>query len=217
MAGYVYFTDGQGAWRVDTETCEEEQLASFATEAMREKGMVAAAMGTTALSYDDQWWAVPVKMGAVTRLVVIDTCSGASEVIVERDSIGHPEFHPKRQFAVALRRAVLRADVGGKSGRKRPSAGVRARGGTSGIVHETWHPRKRELLTTRWPHGVIGVDVDTGAVRSVCSFNAWHPMVSRDGARMVADTTFPDSGLQVFESQRRGRRAATALPVAVEQ
>ena len=26
---YVYFTDGQGAWRVDTETCEEEQLASL--------------------------------------------------------------------------------------------------------------------------------------------------------------------------------------------
>ena len=35
----------------------------LSTEAMREKGMVAAAMGTTALSYDDQWWAVPVKMG----------------------------------------------------------------------------------------------------------------------------------------------------------
>ena len=79
---------------MDTETCQEEQLASFATEAMREKGMVAAAMGTTALSYDDKWWAVPVKMGDVARLVVIDTCSGASEVIVERDSIGHPEFHP---------------------------------------------------------------------------------------------------------------------------
>ena len=51
----VYFTDGQGL-AVETETCREEQLASFATEAMREKGMVAAAMGTTALSYDDAWW-----------------------------------------------------------------------------------------------------------------------------------------------------------------
>ena len=94
MAAMVYFTDGQGAWRVDTETCEKEQLASFATVAMREEGMVAAAMGTTALSYDDAWWAVPVKMGVVARLVVIDTRSGASEAIVERDSIGHPEFHP---------------------------------------------------------------------------------------------------------------------------
>ena len=34
---YVYFADGQGAWRVDTETCQEEQLASFATVAMRER------------------------------------------------------------------------------------------------------------------------------------------------------------------------------------
>ena len=195
---YVYFTDGQGAWRVDTETCEEEQLASFATVAMREEGMVAAAMGTTALSYDDAWWAVPVKMGVVARLVVIDTRSGASEAIVERDSIGHPEFHPNDSSLLRYAGPYYeRMWVVHRDGSDHRLAYRRE--GNEWIVHETWHPHKRELLTTRWPHGVIGVDVDSGAVRPVCSFNAWHPMVSRDGARMVADTTFPDSGLQVFD------------------
>jgi hypothetical protein len=27
------------------------------------------------------------------------------------------------------------------------------RQGNEWIVHETWNPRGRELLTTRWPHG----------------------------------------------------------------
>ncbi|MDP6699806.1 MAG: oligogalacturonate lyase family protein, partial [Candidatus Latescibacteria bacterium] len=91
---HVYFTDGSGAWRVETETCREEQLVSFDTDDLREKGIIGAAMGTTALSYDDSWWAVPVKTGDLSRFVVIDTASGDTAVIVERDSIGHPEFHP---------------------------------------------------------------------------------------------------------------------------
>jgi oligogalacturonide lyase len=195
---YVYFTDSSGAWRVETETCKEEQLVSFDTEAMRLKGMVGAAMGTTALSYDDEWWAVPVKVGDVARFVVIDTGTGAHEVIVERDSIGHPEFHPADpgllRYAGPYYERMWVVNRDGSDNRL-----VYAREGNEWIVHETWNPGRRELLTTRWPHGVIGVDIDTGAKRQLCSFNAWHPMVSRDGARMVADTTFPDSGLQIFD------------------
>lgn len=195
---YVYFTDSSGAWRVATETCRKEQLASFATAKMREQGMVGAAMGTTALSYDDKWWAVPVKVGEVSRLVVIDTDSLESEVIVEAPSVGHPEFHPAD--ANLLRYAgpyYERMWVVNRDGSDNRLAYCRE--GNEWIVHETWNPHHRELLTTRWPHGVIGVDIDTGNTRQLCSFNAWHPMVSRDGARMVADTTFPDRGLQVFD------------------
>jgi len=67
------------------------------------------------------------------------------------------------------------------------------------IVHETWRPGQRELLTSNWPHGLIGVDIDTGAVRPVCGFNAWHAAVNRAGDLMCTDTTFPDRGLQVFD------------------
>ena len=187
---YVYFTDGGGAWRVETETCREEQLASFAGEG--------AAQGTTALSYDDRWWAVPVKADGIARLVVIDTASGDCEAIVERDAVGHPQFHPAD--ASLLRYAgpyYERMWVVNRDGSGNRLAYERE--GSEWIVHETWHPGRRELLTARWPHGVIGIDIDGGHKRQGCTFNAWHPMVSRDGAIMVADTNFPDTGLQIFD------------------
>jgi oligogalacturonide lyase len=67
------------------------------------------------------------------------------------------------------------------------------------IVHEIWMPTGRELLAVNWPHGMIGVDIDTGAVRRVTSFNAWHAMINRTGTLMVADTNYPDIGLQLFD------------------
>jgi oligogalacturonide lyase len=41
--------------------------------------------------------------------------------------------------------------------------------------------------------------VDTGVERRVTSFNAWHAICNRQGTLMVADTNFPDIGLQVFD------------------
>ena len=55
---------------------DEEQLADFGAVEMREKGMIGAAMGTTALSASGRYWAVPVKAGPVTRFVMIDTADG---------------------------------------------------------------------------------------------------------------------------------------------
>ena len=91
---YVYFTAGTSAWRIDLDTFEEEQLADFGAVEMREKGMVGAAMGTTALSKSGRWWAVPVKSGPVTSFVLIDTEQKTSHVFLERDTIGHPQFCP---------------------------------------------------------------------------------------------------------------------------
>jgi oligogalacturonide lyase len=67
------------------------------------------------------------------------------------------------------------------------------------IVHETWRPGSREIITANWPRGCVGLHVDTGAVRPVCSFNAWHPAINRQGTLMCADTTYPDLGLQLFD------------------
>ena len=78
---HVFFVAGTGAWRLDLETLAEERLADFGDAEMRERGMVGAAMGTTTVSRDDRWWAVPVKVGKVSRVVVIDSASGASRVI----------------------------------------------------------------------------------------------------------------------------------------
>src|SRR3569623_820204 len=56
---YVYFTAGTSGWRIDLDSFEEEQLADFGAGEMREKGMVGAAMGPTALTASGRWWACP--------------------------------------------------------------------------------------------------------------------------------------------------------------
>jgi len=143
---FVYFTAGCGAWRVATGAgFGEECLADFGDVPMIPPGMVGDAMGTTSLSTDGRWWAVPVRhgpgQGDVARLHVIDTVTGAVTVACEHDSIGN------------------------------------------------------EIVTVIWPHGMIGIDVDSGAVRRVTDFPAWHPCVGRDGRSCVTDTKNPDRGL----------------------
>lgn len=196
---FVYFTAGSGAWRVDTASFKEDRLVEFGSANIHEKGMVGAAMGTTTLSRDDRWWAVPVKLGDTARFFLIDTQSGKSDVFLERDTIGHPQFHPDDsswlRYAGPYHSRIWTIRRDGSDNRlayKRDAAKK------EWIVHETWRPGTMEILTVNWPHGVIGIDVQTGIVRNVCRFNAWHPMINRRGDLMVTDTRDPDNGLQLF-------------------
>ena len=196
---YVYFTDGSGAWRADTESLQEELLVDFGDVTMREDGMVGAAMGTTGLSYCDKWWAVPVRVGDRSQLFVINTSTGEYEIICEHESIGHPEFH--HEDATLLRFAgpyYERMWIISRDGTGKRLVYERDEESKQWIVHETWLPGTRKMVVTDWPHGVIAVNIDTGAVRKVTSFGAWHSMVNRTGTLMVADTNFPDIGLQLF-------------------
>lgn len=197
---FVYFTAGSGAWRVDTSSLKEEQLADFGSEDIREKGMVGAAMGTTTLSRDDRWWAVPVKRGPRAQCHLIDTDNGLSEVILEAPTIGHPQFHP--DDPTWLRYAGPYQDriwVIRRDGSENRLVYERDASQKEWIVHETWRPSSMEILSTHWPHGVIGIDVPSGRVRQVCAFNAWHPMIDYSGRFMITDTKNPDLGLQLFE------------------
>lgn len=197
---HVYFVAWTKACRVGTENFNVEVLADFGAVRMREQGMVGAAMGTTTLSRDDRWWAVPVKAGDRSQFHLIDVKTGTYSVILERDTIGHPQFHPDDPTLIRYagpyhsRIWVVRADgTGNRLVYERDAAKK------EWIVHETWLPGTNEILTTNWPHGMFAVDALTGAMRPVCSFNAWHPMVNRTGTLAVADTNFPDSGLQLFD------------------
>lgn len=196
---FVYFTDHRGGWRVNVESFKTEQLIDFGRMASRVPGMVGAAMGTTSLSRDDRFWAVPVNLGQVTQLLVIDTVTGQYHSIHEAQEIGHPQFHPddptwlRYAGPYTHRIHVLRRD--GSGHRLAYTRDVRAK---QWIVHETWRPGTMEILTADWPHGVLSIDVMSGRVRQVCSFNAWHPMVDRSGSWMVTDTNFPDTGLKLF-------------------
>lgn len=202
---FVYFTAGAGAWRVGTEGLHEEQLCAFASAEIKAAGMVAAGMGTTSLSRDDRWWAVPVRQGPVFHFHILDTTTGDDRIILERDTICHPQFHPDDSRLLRYggpwqdRLWVIQRDGTGNR-----LVYERDRSRKEWIVHETWRPGSREILTVSWRRGMLGIDIDTGNARPVCTFNAWHPMIDRSGTRMVADTRNPDIGLQLF-NPRDGR------------
>lgn len=203
---HVFFVAGTGAWRLDLETLKEECLADFGAVEMRDKGMVGAAMGTTALSWDDQWWAVPVKVGRVSRFMLIDTKRGGMSVILERDTIGHPQFHPNDSnllfYAGPLVNRVWVIHRDG-SGHRNP---FRREHDQKWITHETWIPGRRELAFVDWPNGVRAVNVDTGDLRALTSFPAWHGISDYAGTRYVCDTNFPDIGVQLFDWPTGERR-----------
>jgi oligogalacturonide lyase len=196
--GYVYFVAGSGAWRIDLETLEEEQLADFGDAEMREKGMVGAAMGTTALSANGRWWAVPVKTGAVSRFVLIDTVAKASRVFFERDTIGHPQFCPDDDdlilYAGPLTDRVWITDRSGANNRRLYQREDRLQW----VTHEVWIPGARGIAFVDWPRGMRIVSVDDGAVRWLTRFPAWHAAPDRSGRYFVCDTNFPDVGLHVI-------------------
>ena len=194
----VFFTAGAKGWRLDMATLAEHELADFAADRMLAEGMVAAAMGTTALSADDRWWAVSYKDGAESALAIVDTEAGGHQVILRRDSIAHMQFCPDDTnllfYAGPLTNRVWLIHRDGSKNRR-----LYERAAGEWITHESWIPRTRELAFVDWPKGVRCVHVDTGVERRVTSFNAWHAICNRQGTLMVADTNFPDIGLQVFD------------------
>ncbi len=197
---YVYFAAGKAGFRVHTETQREEQLVDLGDLGeihLREAGMVADAMGTTALSFDDRFWALRFGMGGCANLAVIDTASGQCEVILQRDTIAHLMFCPDDNnllyYAGPLKDRVWVINRDGSGNRR-----LYQREPGEWITHEVWLPDRRELAFVDWPRGIRAINVDSGAERRVASFNAWHAICNRDGSMMVADTNFPDIGIQLF-------------------
>ncbi|MBI3434860.1 MAG: PD40 domain-containing protein [Proteobacteria bacterium] len=195
---FVYFTAGTGAWRVDLGSLAEEQLADFGDAEMRERGMVGAAMGTTALSASGDWWAVPVRVGTLTRFILIDTRRKSSTIILERDTLGHPQFCPDDEdlilYAGPLTDRVWVTDRSGARNRR-----LYARTDKwQWVTHEVWMPGARAIAFVDWPHGMRRVDVDDGSVRVLTQFPAWHAAPDSAGTRLVCDTNFPDRGLHIL-------------------
>lgn len=196
----VFFTAGTSGWRLDLATLEERELVNFSATKMRDSGMVAAAMGTTALSHDDKWWAVRFSVGDESALAIVNTETGEHEVILRRDSIAHLQFCPDDSnllyYAGPLTDRVWVILRDGTGNRRLYARHVER---NEWITHETWIPGTRELAFVDWNRGVRCVNVDTEEVRQITSFNAWHAICNTDGTLMVADTNFPDIGIQVFD------------------
>jgi oligogalacturonide lyase len=154
-----------------------------------------------------------VKVGPVSRLVIIDTQTGLHDIILERDSIGHPEFHPDDASLLHYGGPYYnRVWVIYRDGTGHREALPRI--GTQWLVHEAWMPGTRELSVINWPHGMLAVDIDTGRTRPLCAFNAWHAISNRQGTQFVADTTYPDIGLQFFATTGDGEPRTLCYPEA---
>ncbi len=197
---YVYFTAGRGAYRVHTERQREERLVDLGDlgeTLLREAGMVADAMGTTALSFDDRYWALRFSMGGCANLAVIDTESGDCDVILQRDTIAHLMFCPDDNnllyYAGPLKDRVWVIKRDGSGNRR-----LYQRQPGEWITHEVWLPGRRELAFVDWNKGIRCIHVDSGIERRLTSFNAWHAICNPQGTIMVADTNFPDIGIQLF-------------------
>lgn len=195
---FAVFVAGTRAIRMDLETLKEETLADFGNVEMREKGMVGAAMGTTTLSRDDRWWAVPVKTGAVSRFIVFDLQTEKSSVVLERDSIGHPQFCPDDAnllfYAGPLTDRLWLVNRDGSGNRRLWQREHKLQW----ITHESWLRGRRELAFVDWPNGMRAISVDTGELRWITRFPAWHAHPDETGSWFVCDTNFPDRGIHRF-------------------
>lgn len=195
---FAYYTAGTAGFRLDLESFAETELVSFGAVEMRERGMVGAAMGTTALSASGRYWAIPVKAGAVSRFVLVDLDAGSHRVFLERDTIGHPQFCPDDDdlilYAGPMTDRVWLTDRSGAANRRAYARSHRMQW----ITHETWLPGTREVAFVDWPRGMGAVQADTGAVRRLTDFPAWHAVSDAAGTRIVCDTTFPDRGLHLI-------------------
>ena len=175
-------------------------MVNFAATQRGEEGAVSAVAGTTGLSYDDRWWAVSFNVGGSSALAIISTETGEHETILRRDSVGHLQFCPDDSnllfYAGPLTDRVWVIRREGSGNRRLYARNVER---NEWITHESWIPGTRELAFVDWPHGIRCIQVDTGIERRVTSCNAWHAICNRQGTLMVADTNFPDIGLQLFD------------------
>lgn len=197
---YVYYIDGDSLSRASTETGRVDVLGHFGTHVVKKKGFTAEALGTTALSRDDKWWAVPIKGTDGYEMLIINTETGSIDSILKQELIFHPQFHPSDsswlRYAGPYNKRIWTVRRDGSENKLMYQRDVTIK---EWIVHETWSSDGCEILSTRWPYGVIGIDVATGNVRRLCNFNAWHPMTNITGTMMVTDTTCPDRGIYIFD------------------
>lgn len=209
---YVYFTAGSTARRVDTTTCETDVLVDFADAETGE--VVIDVTGATGLSPSGHLWAVSFSVDEVSRLAIIDTRTGEWDVILERETIAQPQFCPDDPEALFYAGPLTdRVWMINRDGTNNLRLYERAPG--EWITHETWIPGRREVAFVDWPNGVRAVQIDTGDERRITDFNAWHTACSPDGTTMVADTNFPDIGLQLFDPRdASAERTTLCYPAA---
>lgn len=203
---WVYFTTAAAqVWRLEVATLREELVVAFPEYA----GEVHAV--TCSLSGDGRHLAVTLRGARCDRIAIAGTDTGRWAVILERDAVWHTQFCPDDADRLLYagpptsRLWTIRRD----GAANRP---LYAQQPHEWITHETWLGRD-EVICVRWPEALLAIAVDTGQVRTLARFNAWHPSANRAGTLVVCDTNHPDIGLQVVDA-RSGQRRPLCYPGA---
>lgn len=210
---YIYYlADGQ-AIRTECATGESEVLLRE-EEAAALCGVVGKAyfpLGlTTALSRNDRYWAIHVVVGDIWYVLIYDSRDRIWRNEYHAGIVSHMQFCPDDDSylfcAGPLKDRVWVLDR--RSG-KAHRVYTRNAEKKQWITHESWIPGTKELSLVDWPHGVLAVHCETGEVRRIADFNAWHAICNDQGTMMAADTNFPDVGIRLFDPRNTSCRYET--------
>ena len=199
----VYFVAGTGAWRVDLETLARSSVSPTSAAPKCARGAWSAPR-----------WAPP----RCRRAIAGGRCrsrSGPGDALRAdrhraKTALGVSRARHHRPSAVLSRRRgpdplCRPADRPRLGHRPRAAAATaactRARTACSGSPTRSGFRARASVAFVDWPRGMRVIDVDTGAVRWITRFPAWH--AAPDDARTAhssATPTFPDRGLHLLST-----------------
>lgn len=196
----VYFAaDGQ-AMRVWMDGTVETLLTSAECR-KRFNGILGE--GTTAFTSNGSHWAVRVQREKDFGILVWETAAEKWRLSYTGPMVAHLQFCPDDKnllfFAGVLTDRVWVLNLQTGQAKRVFTRNAQAK---QWITHESWIPGRRELSLVDWPKGVLGVQIDTGAVRHIADFNAWHVISNDQGTLMAADTNFPDTGIWLLDPRK---------------
>lgn len=185
-----------------------------------------ARLGIVSLAEDDSRAAVSCRYNDHCQLAVIDRATGIATVVARAREIGHVQFRPGDAdtilFSGPPEARLWCARVDGTAPRS-----LYQQSSAEWLVHESWLAGGAEVLVSRWPRELLAIAFDSGRVRRVAEFPAWHARGSPDGRWIVCDTTRPARGLWLLDPRSgaarrlcqphatgRGTQWALSLPAA---
>ncbi len=202
--GEVFFVRGGQVWAIALDSLEERLVAEYEGQ-----------LGECSLSHGGEWFVAACRKPDSWGLAVGRTDGASADFFPFPRTIIHPQFCP-----VDAERIEFAADPAPRMHRIRRDGSalecLYEHDNDEFVVHETFLGRSRDLVFTVWPKALRTMAWDTGSIRTIAEFNAWHIAPNRAGTRILCDTVHPDIGLQLVDVGT-GERATLCFPQASSQ
>lgn len=202
--GDILFVREGGVWRLNRETLEEVEIASFGGQ-----------LGECSLTPRGDRFVAACKRGDEWGLALGTVDSTETRFIRFPRTVIHPQFNPVDpnwiEFAAdpAPRMHRVRIDGSGLEC-------LYEHANDEFIVHETFLGATSDLVFTVWPRALKRMDWDSRRIETIAEFNAWHITPNRAGTKILCDTVHPDIGLQLVDVAD-GSRVTICRPQATSQ